>query len=199
MQTGQTDTEEVHGQRDAGSFPANVFLVGMMGAGKTSVGKLLARKLGKVFHDSDHVIEERTGVRISVIFELEGEPGFRARETAALEELTKLPDVVLATGGGAVLSAHNRGLLRERGTVVYLRAGVNELWNRTRHDRNRPLLQTNDPYGRLCELHALRDPLYREVAHVIMETGTQSLKSLVNKLEQRLLSMSGVQREPPAC
>ena len=182
------------------SFPANVFLVGMMGAGKTSVGKLLARKLGKVFHDSDHVIEERTGVRIPVIFELEGEAGFRARETAVLEDLTAIPGVVVATGGGAVLSAHNRDILRQRGTVVYLRAGVSELWNRTRHDRNRPLLQTADPYGRLCELHALRDPLYREVAHVIMDTGTQSLKSLVNKLEQRLLAMTAsAQREPPSC
>ena len=88
--------------------------------------------------------------------------------------------MVLATGGGAVLSSHNRDLLRRRGTVVYLRAAVSELWNRTRHDRNRPLLQTADPYGRLCELHALRDPLYREVADVIIETGTQSLKSLVD-------------------
>ena len=184
----------------AACFPANVFLVGMMGAGKTSVGKLLARKLGKVFHDSDHVIEERTGVRIPVIFELEGEGGFRARETAVLEDLTVMTGVVVATGGGAVLSAHNREILRQRGTVVYLRAGVSELWNRTRHDRNRPLLQTADPYGRLCELHALRDPLYREVAHVIMDTGTQSLKSLVNKLEQRLLATAAsAQREPPSC
>ena len=182
------------------SFPDNVFLVGMMGAGKTSVGKLLARKLGKVFYDSDHVIEERTGVRIPVIFELEGEAGFRARETTVLEELTAVSGVVVATGGGAVLSVHNRAILRERGKVVYLRAGVSELWNRTRHDRNRPLLQTADPYARLCELHAMRDPLYREVAHVIMDTGTQSLKSLVSKLEQRLSSTQDTsQNEPPSC
>jgi shikimate kinase len=199
MQSGHANMEETQEQRLAGSFPGNIFLVGMMGAGKTSVGKLLARKLMKVFHDSDHVIEERTGVRIPVIFELEGEPGFRARETSVLEEMTVLADVVLATGGGAVLSPRNREILRQRGTVVYLRAGVNELWNRTRHDKNRPLLQTADPYARLCELHALRDPLYREVAHVIMETGTQSLKSLVNKLEQRLLAMPASQSEPPAC
>src|SRR5262249_5551492 len=199
MQPAPANTEGARDQRIPGSYPANIFLVGMMGAGKTSVGKLLARRLGKAFHDADHVIEERTGVRIAVIFELEGEPGFRARETAVLEELTGLPDVVLATGGGAVMSAHNRNLLRRRGTVVYLRAGVNELWNRTRHDRNRPLLQTADPYAKLCELHALRDPLYREVAHIIMETGTQSLKSLVNKLEQRLLSQQHAHREPPTC
>lgn len=180
--------EEEH-DHAVSSFPGNVFLVGMMGAGKTSVGKLLARRLGKTFYDSDHVIEERTGVRIPVIFELEGEPGFRARETATLEELTALPDIVLATGGGAVLAARNRELLHDRGTVVYLRAGVNELWSRTRHDRNRPLLQTADPYARLTELHAMRDPLYRETAHLVMETGTQSLKSLVTKLELRLQSM----------
>jgi shikimate kinase len=171
----------------------------MMGAGKTSVGKVLARRLGKAFYDSDHVIEERTGVRVPVIFELEGEAGFRARETAVLEELTARPDVVVATGGGAVLSPRNREILKARGTVVYLRANVNELWNRTRHDRNRPLLQTADPYARLCELHAMRDPLYREVATVIMETGAQSLKSLVAKLEQRLMAGMSSDRKPAPC
>jgi shikimate kinase len=200
MQTEHSDMEQGEQHALSVSFPGNVFLVGMMGAGKTSVGKLLARKLGKVFYDSDHVIEERTGVRIPVIFELEGEAGFRARETTVLEELTAVSGVVVATGGGAVLSAHNRAILRERGKVVYLRAGVSELWNRTRHDRNRPLLQTADPYARLCELHAMRDPLYREVAHVIVDTGTQSLKSLVSKLEQRLLSTQDIsQNEPPSC
>jgi shikimate kinase len=200
MQTEHADMEQGEQHAPSVSFPGNVFLVGMMGAGKTSVGKLLARKLGKVFYDSDHVIEERTGVRIPVIFELEGEAGFRARETSVLEELTAVSGVVVATGGGAVLSAHNRAILRERGKVVYLRAGVSELWNRTRHDRNRPLLQTADPYARLCELHAMRDPLYREVAHVIVDTGTQSLKSLVSKLEQRLLSTQDIsQNEPPSC
>ena len=200
MQTEHADMEQGEQHAPSVSFPGNVFLVGMMGAGKTSVGKLLARKLGKVFYDSDHVIEERTGVRIPVIFELEGEAGFRARETTVLEELTAVSGVVVATGGGAVLSAHNRAILRERGKVVYLRASVSELWNRTRHDRNRPLLQTADPYARLCELHAMRDPLYREVAHVIMDTGTQSLKSLVSKLEQRLLSTQDIsQNEPPSC
>jgi shikimate kinase len=186
MQPKHAEIHETQECPAPSAFPANVFLVGMMGAGKTSVGKLLSRRLRKVFCDSDQVIEERTGVRIPVIFELEGEPGFRARETAVLEELTARTDLVLATGGGAVLTPRNRQILRERGTVVYLRASVNELWNRTRHDRNRPLLQTADPYARLNELHSLRDPLYREVAHIIMDTGTQSLKSLVIKLEQRL-------------
>jgi shikimate kinase len=181
------------------TYRANIFLVGMMGAGKTSVGKVLARHLGKAFYDCDHVIEERTGVRVPVIFELEGEAGFRVRETAVLEELTGRQDVVVATGGGAVLSPHNREILRARGTVVYLRANVSELWNRTRHDRNRPLLQTADPYARLCELHAMRDPLYREVATVIVETGAQSLKSLVARLEQRLIACAGTDRKPAAC
>jgi shikimate kinase len=164
----------------------NIFLIGMMGAGKTSVGKLLARDLGKQFLDADHVLEERTGVRIPVIFELEGEAGFRARESALLEELTAMRDIVLATGGGAVLKAENRALLAARGTVVYLRAAATELWNRTRHDRNRPLLQTADPLGRLNQLYAERDPLYRETAHFIVESGSQSLKALAAKLEQRL-------------
>ena len=172
--------------RTQGALPQNIFLVGMMGAGKTSVGKVLARNLGKVFHDSDQVIEARTGVKIPVIFELEGEAGFRAREAAVIDELTALKDVVLATGGGAILSERNRCLLHSRGTVVYLRATVNDLWNRTRHDRNRPLLQTSDPLARLRELYAQRDPLYRETAHLIVETGSQSLKSLVLKLQQRL-------------
>ena len=180
------DEQDPDSPRGATPFSGSIFLVGMMGAGKSSVGKLLARHLGKTFHDSDQVIEARTGVRISLIFELEGESGFRAREAAVIEELTALKDSVLATGGGVVLDPRNRDLLKTRGTVVYLRATVNELWNRTRHDRNRPLLQTGDPYTRLCELHAQRDPLYREVAAITVETGAQSLKSLVGKLEQRL-------------
>jgi shikimate kinase len=169
-----------------GPVPDNIFLVGMMGAGKTSVGKMLARNLGKDFYDSDQVIEARTGVKIPVIFELEGEAGFRAREAAVIEELTALHGVVLATGGGAVLDEANRRLLHARGTVVYLRAAVNDLWNRTRHDRNRPLLQTPDPLGRLRELYTERDPLYRGVAHIVVETGSQSLKALVMKLQQKL-------------
>jgi shikimate kinase len=180
------DDQEQNSRGLVAPFPGSIYLVGMMGAGKTSVGKLLARHLGKTFHDSDHVIETRTGVKISVIFELEGEAGFRAREAAVISELTALKDIVLATGGGVVLDARNRELLKARGTVVYLRASVNELWNRTRHDRNRPLLRTADPHARLCELHAHRDPLYREVADITVETGSQSLRTLVTKLEQRL-------------
>jgi shikimate kinase len=177
------EAEEAHAVRFAG----NIFLVGMMGAGKTSVGRLLAKKFRKTFYDSDHVIEDRTGVKISVIFEIEGEAGFRARESAVIDELTSLTDIVLATGGGAILSDRNRSSLRNRGTVVYLRATVRDLLNRTRHDRSRPLLQTADPRTRLNELYDLRDPLYRDTAHITIDTGSQSLTSLVNRLQQLLL------------
>ncbi len=181
------------------TMPGNIFLVGMMGAGKTSVGRALAKRLNKVFYDSDHVIEERTGVKIPVIFEIEGEPGFRHRESAVLDELTALDDVVLATGGGAVLAQENRDRLRTRGTVVYLRASVKDLLNRTRHDKNRPLLQTADPRARLNELYEMRDPLYREAAHVTIDTGSQSLTTLVNRLHQVLESRCdrpGLQDQP---
>jgi shikimate kinase len=168
-------------------LPGNIFLVGMMGAGKTSVGRILAKRLQKTFYDSDHVIEDRTGVKIAVIFEIEGEAGFRVRESAVIDEFTALNDIVLATGGGAVLSEKNRGMLNARGTVVYLRATVRDLLNRTRHDKNRPLLQAADPRARLTELFEKRDPLYREVAHLTVDTGNQSLTSLVNRLSQLLL------------
>jgi shikimate kinase len=170
-----------------GSVAGNIFLVGLMGAGKTSVGKVLARRLGKTFYDCDHEIERATGVKVSVIFEIEGEAGFRARETKALEGLASRTDIVLATGGGAVLSAANRKLLAAHGTVIYLRATVADLWERTRHDKNRPLLRTPDPLARLKELFEERDALYREVADIIVDTGDQSLASLAHKLEQRLL------------
>lgn len=168
------------------SIPGNIFLVGMMGAGKTSVGRVLAKRLNKVFYDSDHVIEQRTGVKIPVIFEIEGEPGFRHRESVVIDELTALDEVVLATGGGAVLARENRERLRTRGTVVYLRASVKDLLNRTRHDKNRPLLQTADPRARLNELFEIRDPLYREIAHVTIDTGSQSLTTLMNRLHHVL-------------
>lgn len=158
----------------------------MMGAGKTSVGRVLAKRLNKAFYDSDQVIEERTGVKVAVIFEIEGEAGFRQRESAIVDELTQLGDIVLATGGGAILIGENRDRLKSRGTVVYLRANVKDLLNRTRHDKNRPLLQTADPRARLDELFELRDPLYREVAHLIVDTGSQSLSTLVNRLHLQL-------------
>ena len=171
-------------QRDG--LPENIFLVGLMGAGKTSVGRALAKRLHKTFYDTDREIERATGVKIPVIFEIEGEAGFRAREAKLLAELVRHTNIVLATGGGAVLSEQNRRLLAEHGAVIYLRATAPDLWQRTHHDKNRPLLQTDDPLKKLQELFAQRDPLYREIADVIIDTGSQSVGSLAHKLEQRL-------------
>ena len=164
----------------------NIFLVGMMGAGKTTVGRLLARHLGKTFHDCDHEIEARTGVRVAVIFEIEGEPGFRKREAEELRRLAALEDVILATGGGAVLDPGNRALLKAHGHVVYLHAQPKDLWQRTRHDKSRPLLHTPDPRARLEELYRARDSLYREVADLVVDTGRQSVNVLVNQLLEQL-------------
>ena len=164
----------------------NIFLVGLMGAGKTTVGKQLAKRLGKVFYDSDHEIESRTGVNIPVIFELEGEAGFRKREMTAIEDLARMQDIVLATGGGAVLSKQNRENLSQNGLVIYLRANVNELWHRTKNDKNRPLLQTDDPRAKLEKLFSERDPLYREIADIIVDTGEQSVGNIVQHLEELL-------------
>jgi len=163
-----------------------IFLVGLMGAGKTSVGKMLARRLNRQFLDADAEIEQATGVRIPVIFEIEGEAGFRAREEKMIAELTARPGIVLATGGGAVISAANRALLKSRGFVIYLRAAPEDLWKRTRRDRNRPLLQTSDPLARLRELHDQRDPFYREVADLIVDTGAQSVSALTTRIQQML-------------
>jgi shikimate kinase len=164
----------------------NIFLVGLMGAGKTTVGRHLARRLGKTFHDTDHEIERRTGVRVALIFEIEGEPGFRTRETQVVAALTALDDIVLATGGGVVLDPANRARLRDRGFVIYLHAQPRDLHYRTRHDKSRPLLAHADPLARLEELHRARDPLYREVADLVVETGRQSAGHLVESLLKRL-------------
>ena len=164
----------------------NIFLVGLMGAGKTTVGRILAKRYDKAFHDSDHEIEARCGVKIPVIFEIEGEAGFRKREETAVAELTALSNVVVATGGGAVLSAANREMLRARGVVIYLRGTPEHLFERTRHDHSRPLLQTADPLGRLRELYRQRDPLYREVADIIVDTGRQSVSGMTRILHDKL-------------
>ena len=164
----------------------NLILVGMMGAGKTTVGRLLARRLKRDFHDSDEAIERRCGVGIPVIFDIEGEAGFRARESQAIAELCALEDIVLATGGGAVLAEENRRQLSAHGTVIYLHARPGHLWQRVRHDRNRPLLATPDPEKRLEELYTIRDPLYREVADIVMDTGRQSVQTLAKDLLARL-------------
>ncbi|MNQ79013.1 Shikimate kinase 1 [compost metagenome] len=163
-----------------------VFLVGMMGAGKTTIGRSLARALGREFMDLDHELEARCGVRVPVIFEIEGEAGFRRRESAALEECTQRRDIILATGGGAILAAENRQMLHERGIVVYLRASVDELFRRTCRDRNRPLLATADPRGTLRDLMTLREPLYKEVADLVVETGSMPIHTLVKALLPQL-------------
>jgi shikimate kinase len=168
-----------------------------MGAGKTTVGRAVARRLDRPFFDSDHEIEERTGARIPVIFELEGEAGFREREAQAIEELTNRAGIVLATGGGAILRPENRHALRNRGLVVYLRANPHDLWLRTRRDKNRPLLQTEDPKAKLEALFEVRDPLYRECAHFVIETGRPSVNGLVNMVLMQL-EMAGVGKPPAA-
>jgi len=169
-----------------GSIAGSVYLVGMMGAGKTSVGRVLAQRLGKRFVDADHEIEARCGVTIPVIFEIEGEQGFRQRERAVIDELTRQPDIVLATGGGAVLSAESRQRLRSRGLVIYLKASAGEIWHRTRRDRTRPLLATSNPQQRIADLLAEREALYAEVAHVTVESTHESVKSLVGRLIEQL-------------
>jgi 3-dehydroquinate synthase len=157
-----------------------------MGAGKTTIGRILARKLGLRFIDSDHEIEARTGASIPWIFEIEGEQSFRRREADVIRELTGQQDLVLATGGGAVLNADSRAFLKSRGTVIYLRATVHSILQRTAHDKNRPLLQTADPRKKLEELMAVRDPLYMEIADVVIDTGRPNVQSMVQTILTQL-------------
>jgi len=166
--------------------PRNIFLIGMMGAGKTTLGKALAARLGREFVDTDRVLVERTGVPVATIFEIEGEAGFRRRESALLAEMATRPGCVIATGGGAVLPAENRAVMREHGIVVYLRARLESLWERTRLDTARPLLDTPDPRQRLAELLTQREPLYRETAHVVVDTGAQAASTVLSRMLEAL-------------
>ncbi|SFM71965.1 bifunctional shikimate kinase/3-dehydroquinate synthase AroKB [Rugamonas rubra] len=168
----------------------NVFLVGLMGAGKTTIGRILARKLGMRFIDSDHEIEARTGASIPWIFEIEGEPSFRRREAEVIGELSAQQGIVLATGGGAILDPASRAFLAARGTVIYLRASVNSILSRTAHDKSRPLLQTADPRRKLEELLAQREPLYLEIADVVIDTGRPNVQSMVQTILQHLDSLA---------
>jgi len=169
----------------------SIFLVGMMGSGKSTVGRRLAAALGMDFVDADKEIEARCGVPISTIFELEGEQGFRRREAALIDELTRRAGLVLATGGGAVLFEENRRHLHERGVVVYLRASVQDLWQRLRHDKVRPLLRTPDPRQRISELLDARDPLYQACAHLTVTTGRQPVDRVVGEIVATLSGDAG--------
>ncbi|VAW78467.1 Shikimate kinase I [hydrothermal vent metagenome] len=164
------------------NHPGSFFLVGPMGAGKSTIGRQLSRALQLDFIDSDKEIETRTGVDIPLIFELEGETGFRKREQEVIDILTQRRHIVLATGGGAVLDWHNRQHLAARGTVIYLHTTVEQQLKRTGRDRNRPLLQTRDPAGKLRELMEIRDPLYREVADWLIETDGCLVRDVVRKI-----------------
>ena len=174
-----------------------IVLIGLPGSGKSTVGRQLARRLAIPFWDSDQVIEQRLGCTIRAYFEREGEDRFRDIEQAVLDELTQGPPCVLSTGGGSVLRPLNRQHLRDRGKVVYLRSTPEEVFRRVRHDRNRPLLQVADPLQRLRDLHAVRDPLYRETAHFVIETGRPSVATLVNMIVMQL-ELAGEVLAPPA-
>ena len=170
---------------------SNIFLIGMMGAGKTTIGRALARRLALEFADTDRELVERTGVSVATIFEIEGEEGFRRRESALLAELAARPGLVVATGGGAVLGEANRELMRANGTVVYLRARLDRLWERTRHDSSRPLLRTPDPRDTLAKLLESREPLYLGCAHVVVDTGAQSAAVLAGRVATALRDHTG--------
>jgi shikimate kinase len=164
----------------------SIIFVGLPGSGKTTIGRQLARRLGLPFVDSDHVIEDRLGCSIREFFAREGEDSFRDVEQQVLDDLSQHHQGVLATGGGSVLREINRRHLRERGHVIYLRSAPEDVYRRVRHDTGRPLLQVDDPMGRLRALYEARDPLYRETAHHVIDTGRPSVSTLVNMIIMQL-------------
>ena len=166
----------------------NIFLVGLMGAGKSTIGRQLARELDKQFRDSDSEIEKRTGVSIDVIFDIEGEQGFRRRETGVLRELVKARGIVLATGGGAVLAPENRQLLSDNGVIIYLKATAAHLAGRVRLDRRRPLLQSGDKLAKISELLRAREPVYQQLADMVIETNNKSVPRVVKEISRTLKS-----------
>lgn len=180
----------------------NVYLVGLMGAGKSTVGRILAQALKRPFIDSDEEIIARTGASIATIFELEGEAGFREREARVIQDLTLKQNVVLATGGGAILSEPSRALLKKNGFVVYLSSTPERLLVRTRYDKKRPLLQQEDPLAILKKLHEIRHPLYLETAHVEMKTGSgqvnQVAMQVVEALIQHIVQQQGAATQSDA-
>ena len=164
----------------------NIYLVGLMGAGKTTIGRSLAKRLGMRFIDTDKEIEARTGVSIPTIFEIEGEEGFRKREAQVIAEMAQQGALVVATGGGGVLRESNRITMRASGFVIYLNVPPQLLWERTRHDKNRPLLQVDDPKLKLTQLFTARDPLYREVANLVVDGGRMSAQAVLQYLLKEL-------------
>ncbi len=169
----------------------NIFLIGPMAAGKSTIGKALAKTLKLQFFDSDAEIEKRCGADIAWIFDVEGEQGFRQRETAILDELTNKKGIVLATGGGVVLASGNRSMLGGRGIVIYLQASVEQQLARTEKDKKRPLLQTDNPRLRLESLHKQRSPLYEELADIILRTNSHSIHSVVSDIVKQLDDLKG--------
>ena len=175
------------------SLPKRVVLVGPMGAGKSTIGRMLAKELGYRFMDTDRIIEERCGANIPWIFDVEGEDGFRQRETAMLSELASDPQTVLATGGGAVIREENHSHLKRDAVVVYLKASLEQQVERTRKDKNRPLLQNDNPEAVLRRLFALRDPLYTELADIVMFTDRKSPRLVVRQLFNQMNPKSSKQ------
>lgn len=166
----------------------NIYLIGMPGSGKSTIGRSLAKCLRLTFVDADHVLTDRTGVKIATIFELEGEAGFRQRESALIVELSGRSDILVATGGGAVLRADNRELLRATGVIVYLRANLGDLWARTQHDSKRPLLRADNPRAILALMLEIREPLYAEMADLVVETaGYPKVTRLAGEIADRLV------------
>lgn len=162
-----------------------------MGAGKTTMGRQIAKRLNMDFEDSDHAIESYTGADIPLIFEKEGEDGFRKREIAIIDDLTQKNNLVLATGGGAILAEENRNRLKSTGTVIYLHSDVKHLIERTRHDKNRPLLQTANPAAKLREIMSIREPLYRNTADIVINTGQQSIRAVINVILDKIKKFQG--------
>lgn len=164
-----------------------IVFVGPMGAGKTTIGKILSKELGYQFYDSDKEIEKRTGANIPWIFDVEGEVGFRNRESAVVAELAEKKDIVLATGGGAMMRPENRSAVTKKGFVIYLNTSVEQQFNRTHKDKNRPLLQGDkDAFKVLSDLYQLRDPLYRSVADMVVDTDKKALKTIVKDIVNAL-------------
>lgn len=164
----------------------NIYLVGLMGAGKSTVGRQLARRLKLNFYDSDRVIVDKTGVPISTIFDIEGEQGFRERESQVLEELSQLEGSVIATGGGSLIRPENRKIIQESGCVIYLRTSAERLYSRIKHDQARPLMRTDNPLQTLKDLLAEREPAYLETADIVIRTGSQKVGVVLHRLEQAI-------------